>query len=300
MRVYLAEMFPLPRHALMAGAAGLGIAGYVRTIQGLDVPIPAVGALAAGWGIFTMLLILRLMDEIKDRDIDRALFPERPLPSGRVLESDIRLTLALATAGYLLPSLRSPQSTAFACLTLGYALLMLKRFFAPERLKRSLPITLATHTPVVPLLYLQAFVAVASHYGVALAELRWPLVAAYVGMLWLATLGWEISRKIRCPQEETAYVTYSQLLGKGGAVAAAALVQTMALGIGAGLQLRLGPGAPYLALMALGWAAACAGHLRFLLHPSPRTSRLRGYATGFVLALLAAQVYGFVLAPPRP
>lgn len=296
MHNYLREMLPLPRHALVAMLAATGIAGFTATVGGARVVLPPGAVLGAAWSIFAMLVILRLMDELKDEEIDRRLFPERPLPSGRVYESDIRFTLVAMALLYLLGNLYSIETAISALLVLGYSLLMFKRFFAPALLERSLPITLATHTPVVPLIWLQAFVAAASAQGIPLPDLRWGPIALYVAMLWLGMLGWELSRKIRCPGEETEYVTYSQVLGRVGAVVLAAGVQTGAALIAVLFYLRLGLGLPYLVLVALSWAVCCWGHARFLIQPDRRTSRLKPYATAFLIGLAVAQIYGFVLA----
>lgn len=295
MHGYLREMLPLPRHALAAVLAAAGIAGFTATVQGARGVLSLGPVLGTAWSLFAMQLILRLMDELKDAAIDRRLFPERPLPSGRVFESDIRGTLAATALLYLLGNSYSVATAASALLVLGYSLLMFKRFFAPALLERSLPITLATHTPVVPLIWLQAFVAAAHLQGMPLSALRWGPVALYVAMMWLAVLGWELSRKIRCAEEETEYVTYSQIFGRAGAVAVAAGVQTGAALIGLAFYLRMGLGLPYAVLLTLSWAVCCWGHARFLFRPDRRTSRLKPYASAFLIGLTLAQVYGFVI-----
>jgi hypothetical protein len=43
--------------------------------------------------MFLVTLILRLSDEIKDKEVDRVIFPERCLPSGKVKYSDIYVAL---------------------------------------------------------------------------------------------------------------------------------------------------------------------------------------------------------------
>ena len=48
---------------------------------------------------------LRLMDELKDQEVDRALFRDRPLPSGRIHEADIVFTLWVGIALFLAPNL---------------------------------------------------------------------------------------------------------------------------------------------------------------------------------------------------
>jgi 4-hydroxybenzoate polyprenyltransferase len=295
MRGYLREMFPIPRHAALAVLAALGIAGFTRTAQGVaPAPFAPAAVIGPAWNIFAMLLILRLMDELKDKEIDRRLFPQRPLPCGRVLESDIRASLGAAITLYLLANVHSAAAFVSASVVLGYALLMFKRFFAAELLRRSLPVTLATHTPIVPLIWLQAFVVAAEGWGIPLPALLWRPIGLYVLMLWLAMLGWELSRKIRSAEEESEYVTYSRLLGRAGAVGVAAATQTASALIGVHFYLRFRFDLLYLVILGAGWLACIWGHARFLSQPSPRTSKLGPFAAIFILALLLAQIYGFV------
>lgn len=295
MRGYLREMFPLPGHLALALLAAAGIAGFVRTVQGGGGRLAPAAVASPAWNIFATLLILRLMDELKDRDIDRRLFPARPLPSGRVLESDIRRSLVAAILLYLGANAYAAPVFLAAALVLGYSGLMYRRFFAPALLERSLPLTLATHTPSAPLMLLQAHVAAADRLGIPLADLRWPVILPAVGMVWFALLGWELARKIRAPEEETAYVTYSRLLGPAGAVAAAAAAQGLAvlLGVWLAVRFRLPPWHP--AALAGAWLLCAAAYARFLRRPAASTSRLRPFAAAFVFAVLLAHLGAFGL-----
>jgi 4-hydroxybenzoate polyprenyltransferase len=296
MHVYLKEMFPLTGHLAIALLAALDIAGFAATVQRAHAAQAPALVVSTAWNIFAILLTLRLMDELKDEDIDRRLFSDRPLPSGRVLESDIRLSLVVVTALYLASNLRSPLIAVSSSFVLGYALLMYKRFFAPALLKKNLPITLLTHTPIIPLIWLQAFVTVSQLSGVSVSDMAWRSIALFVAMSWMMMLGWELSRKIRSSEEENEYVTYSQILGPAGAVAAAWAAQTVALGICIYLYFSFALGIPYLVLVGLGWVACCWAYARFLLRPNPRTSKFKPYASIFAFAILLAQVYGFVFA----
>lgn len=296
MHGYLGEMFPLPVHVSLALLAALGIAGFMRSVQKTSTALTFATVISAAWNIFAIHLTLRLMDELKDEDIDRSLFPERPLPSGRVLASDIRISMVAVMLLYAVSNLRSVLSEGSALFVLGYAFLMYKRFFAPKLLSRSLLVTLFTHTPIVPLIWIQAFITVARICRVPLSSMAWEPVALFVAMSWFAMLAWELSRKIRSVEEENEYVTYSQVLGRAGAVAVVWTVQTLSLLIALYLYFTFDLGFPYLVMIGGGWAVSCWGYARFLLHPSRRTSKLRPFGTLFVFSMLLAQVYGFVIA----
>lgn len=295
MHIYLGEMFPLSGNLAVAVLAALGISGFTATVQHVAAAVALAPVAGAAWNIFAVLLTLRLMDELKDKDIDRRLFPTRPLPSGRVLESDIRFSLILVAVLYVASNLHSLPSAASAIFVLAYALLMYKRFLAPALLKKSLGITLLTHTPIFLLTWLQAFITVAAISRIPISALAWRDIALFSVMLWMIVLGWELARKIRSREEESEYVTYSQILGRAGAVSAAWGAQTIAVGICIYLYFSFSPGVPYLILIVLGWLANVWAYSRFLLRPNTDTSRLKPYASLFAFAILTAQVYGFLL-----
>jgi 4-hydroxybenzoate polyprenyltransferase len=226
------------------------------------------------------------MDELKDVDVDRALFPGRPLPSGRVLESDLAGALVLSASLFVAAHAASGLALGTAVVTLGYAVLMFRWFFVPDRMRRSLPLALATHTPVIPLLLLHLVAVFSVSHGLGVRDLCGPAVLALVLVGWAGFFAWEIARKIRAPEEETAYVTYSRLLGAGGAVALAASAQTLSLGLGLWLYARHGFSPAFLPPAIGGYLIALGGHARFLRAPGSTTSRLRPFAEAQVFGLL--------------
>jgi len=151
MRVYLAEMFPLGRHLLIAAVTYLATAAFARDVHETQTSVWSAYLLLGVWSYLTVPLMLRLMDELKDLDIDRALFAERPLPSGRVKESDIKTSLVVVIVIYLGTNAVHRLTLVAAVVITAYALFMFKRFFAEQAHQDSLPLTLATHNPIVPL-----------------------------------------------------------------------------------------------------------------------------------------------------
>jgi len=286
LRVYFAEMYPLPLRVATAALLGASFTRLLARVHGDAFASLSAGTARAGAAVFTLALVLRLMDELKDRDVDRVLFPSRPLPSGRVRVSDIVGCLGLAVLAWIGLHVGSGPAALSAAAVLVYALLMFRWFFAPGWMRPRLLATLATHTPVVPLMLLHLAVLFATS-GASSGPLRPAAVALLVGQYWAAVLAWEIARKIRAPEEENDYVTYSRLLGRGGAVAlaAAAQVASVAAGVGLTASAALRP-APLVVL--LGGLALCGfAYTRFLLCPLPARSRLRPFAEAFSLATCA-------------
>lgn len=293
MRIYFAEMFPIPQHVLLAFLTYLSIAVFAGWAEKKTAFLALWCMLLGTWSVFDLWLILRLMDELKDEDIDRELFPERPLPSGRVSSADIKHTLTGAMILYIGAHFFAGTALWTATFVLGYSVLMFKRFFARKLLRKSLIITLVTHNPIVPLMLAQGFVIFAAAHELSLRELRWDLITPFIIMLWSPLLAWELARKIRSPEQENAYVTYSRLFGRVGAVVITGGIQTIAFGIGLFFWIRFSLSLIYIGMIAFGLALSFWGYVRFVLHPSPRTAKLKYYAVTFLLCVDIAQLVEF-------
>ena len=191
---------------------------------------------------------------------------------------------------YLPANLTTGHPFWVSLLVVCYTMLMFRHFFISDKLRRSLPLTLATHTPIVPIMLWHGFSLFAAEHDRSLRELNWNLVVPFIIMVWLAVLAWEIARKIRSPQEESAYVTYSQILGRRGAVALTAAAQTVTFVLGVYFFTELGLPLVYLIVLTAGYGLALAGHLRFWLRPNPSTSKLKPFAERYVMAVVLAGV----------
>jgi 4-hydroxybenzoate polyprenyltransferase len=295
MKVYLAEMYPLPRFLGYWALLYLAFTILLARIHGVLAHLFSWSSTTAITTLFLFGLILRLMDELKDRDIDRELFSDRPLPSGRVLESDIKISLGAVMVIFFLVNAWMSKPLLMALLLLGYSLLMFLFFFIPAILRRNLLLTLATHNPVVALTLLYLVVVFAAAHGLPLAAIHWPQTLLLIIMFWSMLFAWEVSRKIRAPEEETAYVTYSRILGRPGAVLLAAGPQTASFVIGLYFYRSLALSPVFLALLVMGYGRTIWAHLRFLLYPSPVTSKLKPYAEQYTLTVALAVVLDYLV-----
>jgi len=299
MRIYLREMYPpAPRMGLaMLLTASFTI--LMARIHGLRPALLSPWTLLSVWDVFALLLILRLMDELKDLEIDKALFKERPLPSGRVSESDI--IWSLASMSILLLAANSGRRTTFlaAAGVLAYAFLMFKYFFVPAYLRAHLLPNLATHNPIVALMLFELVIVFSVGSGLSWRDIAWVPVLLAVALNWAMFFAWEISRKIRSRDEENAYVTYSRIFGQGGAAAVAGGAQTVTLLLALYFYLKLAFSPVALVLLAAGYLVTLTGLARFLLRPGPSTSKLRPFAEAYILFVLAALTVGGLLERPR-
>ena len=290
MRIYFSEMYPLPARLLAAGLLNLSFLSFLVRIQDVKTTIFSRGTFIGIWSIFSLLLILRLMDELKDKEIDRELFQQRPVPSGRVLEPDIRFSLCLVIALYLTVNLSMGKVLWISLAVLGYTFLMFKYFFIPRILRKHLLLNLATHNPVIPIMLCYLVTLFSAEHKLSLENMRWSSIALLIVMYWSMSFAWEISRKIRSAQEEDAYVTYSRIFGRIGAVLVAGSAQTISFSIGLYFYRTLSFSLLFLAVLTLGYVLTMWGHMRFILRPNPVNSRLKAFAERYMLIVFIARI----------
>jgi len=128
-------------------------------------------------------------------------------------------------------------------------------------------------------------------HDLTINDVKWLNTLLLMGMYWAVFLAWEIARKIRCREEENEYVTYSRILGLVGATLATAGTQTIGLAIGVYFYWSLSLSHLFLGTLLAGYALTLSGHLRFLLNPTPVTSKLRPFAEGYILTIVIVNIW---------
>jgi len=208
--LYLKEMLP-PLKCLLASSV-LFFEIYFMVVLIAGVPSFRLGMQEATgcFTVFAFLLSLRIADDFKDYKTDLELFPDRPLPSGRVKKSDLAALLVLANAAAIALNIAFMNNLPYYAALLAYGTLMSVWFFARSKIQKNLFLALLTHNPVDVAInvYIVSFACI--KYGLELFTFTNLLI---VLTLYWPCLIWEISRKIRAPEDETAYTTYSKLYG---------------------------------------------------------------------------------------
>jgi 4-hydroxybenzoate polyprenyltransferase len=293
LRSYLAERFPLAGHGLL-------IASYYSSNQFLAEVLTRPGEplrydRSSLLGAATLLLFffhLRVFDEHKDFAGDSRHHPDRVLQRGIVTLPDLRrlggaaIVLEAVLAGAAGPAAFVAWLAAFT-----FSLLMLEEFFAGAWLGRRLLLYAASHMLVMPLLAVMVFAfATGRHFWGAPG---WFWLYSLVGFF--VSFNWEISRKIRAPEEERAGVpTYTRLFGTYGAAWAVLAVRLVDTALVMLVARHLGLGAWfYWALVAL-YAVCLVGFLDYRLRTRPESARrMEWYAGMYIVAfdlLLAVEL----------
>jgi len=231
-----------------------------------------------------LLLQMRVYDELKDLETDQRMalagdprYLGRPIVTGRVRAADL-VALRWVVTGALLAinaGLGMPWPLAMFVVVFVTMWASFHWFFWPPMRDRLL-VSFATHNPIGLLVYGYFTAIYAREHRAGAIDLREAILLA-LGY-WLTIAVWEIARKIRIPEDETAYATYSKILGyraAGAVVIAGTLLSVTSLSI-AGARAGLGPAyTPCVCATALPLVVRAA---HFIAAPTSARANLRGFA----------------------
>jgi 4-hydroxybenzoate polyprenyltransferase len=248
---YLAERFPPLGHGVL-------IVAYYSSNQFLARVLTAPGqamrydlsSLAGAVTLFCFFFHLRVFDEHKDYRDDCVHYPERVLQRGLVSLAQLRLLGGCAIAVELaLAAANGLAALAALLIALAFSLLMLREFFAGAWLRRHFLLYAGSHMLIMPLLSLMVF-------SFATGRFPWQAPAWFWVYSWVGfcvTSNWEVSRKIRAPEDEREGVeTYTRVFGTYGAAYIVLAIRVVDTGLVALVGHHLGlPRSFYAALVAL-------------------------------------------------
>lgn len=258
---YQAERFPLAKTVPLLAVFSAASITVSAVLAGRE--LPGIGGYLIGFGlVFILFFQLRVCDEVKDLEDDRAYRPERPIPRGLV---SLRLIVSLGLATV-------PVAVALA-LIWGHGLIwllvlvwiwlaaMTAEFGVPEWLKARPVLYLLSHMAIMPLIDL------------LLTGIEWrpsgapaPSLWLFIGLSFSNGCVLELGRKLWAAESERDGVeTYSKLWGpeRGARVwlGFVGLSLALLLGVGAATEAFLP-----IAFLGLAGAAACLwvsrGYLR--------------------------------------
>ncbi|MBS4012746.1 MAG: UbiA family prenyltransferase [Bacteroidetes bacterium] len=281
--IYLKEMYPvIPRIILSI----LFFYSFYFTLiapysnNGFGISTSSIfGALT----FFLFALFLRISDEFKDYKTDVKLFPQRPLPSGRILKKDLIVLNVIVLIIMIITNILFVKAHLAFIIMLGYGLLMFKYFFLGKYISKSLLLALITHNPIALIMNFYIISIANAEYGIEIFSIKNLLL---VIIFWVPLLAWELSRKVKSPENENEYETYSMIFG----YKIAAILPALILVCGVVLTIFL---YDVMLLNPLSISFIGANMLlylivtmRFLLKPNIKTSNLRPFAEVYSLVLL--------------
>lgn len=252
-----------------------------------------ISEFVGAYTIFSFLLVLRIADDLKDFETDQVLFPDRPLPSGRVYKKDLAIVLAFIISTTIVLNLVFMNNLVFFLILVAYTFLMSFWFFQKHKIQPNLMLALVTHNPVQLVMnaYVISFTCFA--YEIPLLTFNNFLI---LFTLYFPGLVWEISRKIRAPKDETDYVTYSKLFGYKKPIRFILVIMAIDMITTSILLGQLYIWAPITVVVLYAWL--CWICIRFMNDPTrfKLVSRFEIYeylAEGSVVFFIAAFLFGW-------
>ncbi|MBI4508344.1 MAG: hypothetical protein HY698_01830 [Deltaproteobacteria bacterium] len=285
---FLGEMFPPIVHL---PASLTSVAAIYFSLAALEGRMPLTLTWRAGGAALTLFLfglLMRLYDELKDVETDLRLgragdprYMDRPIVTGRIRVEDLdalRVAVSVAALAVNLP-LGFPLPLAVFAGVFLLCWLSFKWFFWPA-ISRNILLAFVTHNPIAAALGLYVVAVYTRDFGLTVP---WQKVLLLIMGLWLPVAAWETSRKVRCPEDETDYQTYSKKLGwrTAGLVPAVFVIGAVAFLVPVLRAAGLG-GAAVLGL-AVAAAIPVVACLRFRLRPTTASANLRPFVEIFAL-----------------
>lgn len=294
LNAYLAERFPLPNHVAM-------VLIYFLANQFLAQVLGAPGEpLRVGWFtllgmlfLFCIFFHLRVFDEHKDYVDDCANYPDRVLTRGLITLTHLKVLGVLAIAVELLcASISGWPAVVAVTVTILFSWVMLHEFFVRDWLRAHFMIYAVSHMLIMPLMTATIFSFTMQR---PFWEAPW-LFWAYAAADFFAFANWEISRKIKMPEDEIDNVSsYSKEFGmfKASYIVLALRVLNTVLAWIVGIYLHLGTF--YYAGLILLFIGTLIGLIRFWRKPERKTAKaLEAYGGIYIILfyfVLAAELF---------
>lgn len=298
---YIGEMFPVAVHVPFGFATFFATYFSLQALAGEPTLAVSVRAIVGATTIVLFMLLLRVYDELKDVESDTRLgragdprYKDRAIVTGRVRVEDIEfLRWAVTVVLFAL------NVALFTWVTFGaflfaffFTWLSFKWYFYPA-ISKNLLLAFATHSPLtlVLLTYVVALFAVDATMLPPAEDVVLLVIAT-----WFPIAGWETSRKLRAPEDETDYQTYSKMLG----VRRAAALPVFFVGSSAFALIRVALSmgvSPLFACLVLAVALVVVGAcVRFARAPSARTAKVQPFTEAYSLVTTLGLVVALVLA----
>jgi len=302
MAAYLSERFPVLGHGVL-------ILSFYSSNQFLAHALTApgepmeynVGSLLGYLTLLLFFLHLRIFDDHKDYADDCRHSPDRLLQRGVVTLSELKwlggfaLTLEVVFAASCGPA---PLLATLAAV--GFSLLMLKEFFARDWLRQRFLLYASCHMLVMPLLSLVI-------YSFATGRFLWTAPGWYWLYSWVGffvALNWEVSRKIRAPEQEIDGVdSYTRQFGQYGAAYVVLGVRVIDTALVAIVGRHLGLSRSFYGLLVALFVVCMIGFFQYRLRTSPATARRMGtyagiyiFAFDLILALELGRAHGIMFS----
>jgi 4-hydroxybenzoate polyprenyltransferase len=286
---YLGERFPLLGNGLL-------ILSFYSSNQFLAHALNEPGQpmkydLTSLCGFLTILcffLHMRIFDDHKDFIEDSRFFPDRVLQSGIVTLRELKFVAAVAIGMQIAFSLAIGVAVALSwTIAFLFSVLMLKEFFVRHWLKQRFLLYASVHMLIMPLLSMVIWSFATRRFFWEMPPWYW--LYSMVGFF--LAFNWEVSRKIRVPEDEREGLdSYSRLFGTYGAAYLVLVIRMIDTVLVALVAFHLGLSVWFYLLMVILFLVCLIGFFQYRFRTSTATAKRLGiyagiYIVAFDLAL---------------
>lgn len=226
---------------------------------------------------------MRIFDDHKDYATDCRFFPDRVLQRGVVTLRKLKMLAVVAiTCEFTLAAMCGPAALLAWLVAFAFSLLMLKEFFVGSWLKQRFLLYASVHMLVMTLLAMAVWSFATQQYFWQAPSWFW----LYCLVSYFLAFNWEVSRKIRVPEDEIEGVdSYTRLFGTYGAAYLVLLVRVISTVLVAMVAHHLGLSIWFYVLLLLLFAVCLDGFFRYRFQTSAKTARrMEIYAGIYILA----------------
>lgn len=294
LKAYLSERFPIPDHLMMVLVYFLANQFLAQVLGKPGRPLQIGWFTALGMlFLFCVFFHLRVFDEHKDYEDDCKHYPGRMLSRGFITLRDLKRLGAVAIVTELICAVVSGWPAVLAVgLVVFYSWVMLHEFFVPTWLRSHFIVYAISHMSIMPLI-------TATIFSFTMRRPFWDapwLFWAYAAADFFAFANWEISRKIRLPEDEIEGVSsYSKAFGMFAAVNVTMVLRILNTLLAWMVGVYLGLGIFYYIGLIVLFFLTLFGLLHFRLRPTRRSaSNLEAYGGGYIILfylVLAIELY---------
>lgn len=281
---YLQERFPPANHGLLIVSYYSSNQFLAQALSNPDAPVRyGSHSLLGAVTLLCMFFHLRVFDEHKDYVEDCRHYPQRILSQGLITLRHLKiLGIAAICLELLLSSWRGLPALISVLIAIGFSLLMLKEFFVASWLKKHFLLYAFSHMLIMPLFALVAFSFTTNQYPWQAPAWFW--LYAFVGFF--VTFNWEISRKIRAPEDEISGVdSYSKIFGTYGAAYLVIIIRIIDTALVSLVGWHLGLSTWFYVVLLLLFFLCLIGLLQFRFNTNSKTAkRIETYAGIYIIA----------------
>jgi 4-hydroxybenzoate polyprenyltransferase len=284
LKAYLAERFPLLGNVVLIVSYYSSNQFLARVLINPGEPMQyTIHSLMGAIVILCMFFHLRVFDEHKDYEEDSRHYPDRVLQRGFVTLTHLKVLGGTAiVVELILSAMQGLPALTAVLIAISFSVLMLKEFFVRGWLKRHFLVYAMSHMLIMPLFALIVF-----SFATGLFPWQapfWFWVYAFVGFF--VTLNWEVSRKIRTPEQEIDGVdSYTKIFGLYGAAYIILGVRVIDTAMVALVGWHLGLSRWFYAGLVALFLVCLVGFFQYRFRTSPKTARrMEVYAGMYIVA----------------